>query len=150
MTGFVGDYKAKIDSKGRLVFPATLKRQLLSENSDKFIIKKDIYEKCLIIYTTQEWERQNSILRAKLNPYDRKHKIFLREYYRSSYEIYLDNNNRILIPSELIEYAEINKEVVFSGQDMKIELWAKQNYQANEMQADEFAKLAEEIMGIGF
>ncbi len=147
MVGFVGDYTAKMDSKGRVIFPAPLKKQLLSEKIDKFVIKKDIYEKCLILYTAEEWNRQNTILRTKLNPYDKRHKMFLREYYRSSSDIYLDNSNRILIPAELIRYAQITKDITFSGQDMKIEIWAKENYEASAMQAEDFAKLAEEIMG---
>lgn len=147
MATFIGDYTAKIDSKGRVIFPAPLKKQLLSEGLDKFVIKKDIYERCLILFTAEEWERQNEILRTKLNPYDRRHKMFLREYYRSSSDLYLDGSSRILIPSDLIQYAQIQKDVSFSGQDRKIELWAKELYDASAMAADDFANLADEIMG---
>jgi MraZ protein len=147
MTSFVGDYTGRIDSKGRVVFPAPLKKQLLVQGVDKFVVKKDIYEKCLVLYTMDEWERQNEILRSKLNPYDRKHKMFLREYYRNSSELHLDGSNRILLPSDLVEYADIDKEVAFSGQDRKIEIWAKEQYESVAKSAEDFAQLADEIMG---
>ena len=147
MTSFIGDYTGKVDAKGRVVLPASLKKQMLADGVDKFVIKRDIFEKCLILYTSEEWERQNSIIRAKINPYNKKHKIFLREFYRNSSEVQLDSNNRILLPADLIQYAEISKDVYFSGQDRKIEIWAKDKYQAIEESPEDFAQLAEEIMG---
>ena len=147
MTSFIGDYTSRVDTKGRVVLPAPLKKQLLVEGIDKFVIKKDIFEKCLILYTSKEWERQNSIIRAKINPYNKKHKTFLREFYRNSTEVQLDASNRILLPADLVKYAEINKDIYFSGQDRKIEIWAKDNYLSIEASAEDFAQLAEEIMG---
>jgi len=147
MASFVGDYTGKIDTKGRVSLPSALKKQMESSVADKFVAKKDIYEKCVILYTNEEWERQNEIIRSKLNPYNREHNKFLREFYRGTVEINLDANNRLLIPARLLEYAEIDKDICFSGQDKKIELWSKENYEKGEEASDDFANLAEKIMG---
>ena len=147
MTNFVGDHIVKIDSKGRISFPSSFLKQMSFESSEKFVIKTDIYEKCLILYTFEEWDRQTKIVRAKTNSFNPKHATFLREFYKGSAELKLDSNNRILIPSRLLEYAEIGKEIYMLGQDKKIELWAKDIYKSKELSADELAKLAEEIMG---
>ena len=114
--------------------------------SDKFVIKTDVYEKCLIIYTIDEWERQIKIIRAKTNSFNPKHAAFLREYYRGTAELKLDSNNRVLIPSRLLEYAEINKDVFMLARDSRIELWANEN-KTEQLSPEELAKLAKEVMG---
>ncbi len=147
MTSFIGDYTGKVDSKGRVVLPSSFVKQMSDANDGKFVIKNDIFEKCLILYSIDEWERQKSIIRAKINPYKRDHNKFLREFYRNTFEVALDSNNRILLPAKLVEYAEIKKEVNFSGQDKKIEIWSGDIYQSVAQESDDFANLAEDIMG---
>ncbi len=146
MTTFIGEYICKIDAKGRIMLPAAFKRRLSGQES--LVIKKDIFEKCLIIYPMDEWERQNKLIRQKLNPYKREHNHFLRGFYKDTAEVALDNNNRILITKRLLEAAEINKEVCLIGQDGKIEIWAKELYDKMEQNEDEFAALAEKIMDV--
>ena len=80
MTNFVGDHIVKIDSKGRISFPSSFLKQMPFESSEKFVIKTDIYEKCLILYAFEEWDRQTKIIRAKTNSFNPKHATFLREF----------------------------------------------------------------------
>src|SRR6266568_2290060 len=47
---FIGDYTCKIDVKGRVLLPAAFKKQMPAAAQDKFVIKKDIYENCLVLY----------------------------------------------------------------------------------------------------
>jgi len=147
MTSFIGDYTGKVDTKGRAVLPSAFKKQAPESATGKFVLKKDTFEKCLILYTSEEWERQNAIIRAKFNPNIKKHNLFLREYFRGTAEVSLDSAGRISIPSKLREYAKIGKEVYFCGQDMKIEIWAKEAYEAIEQSPDDFAALADELFG---
>ena len=147
MTTFIGDYNCKVDEKGRVTFPSTLKKQMSSASQGRFVVKKDIFEECLVLFPIEEWERQNSIIRSKINPYNKDHNKFLRNFYRGSAEIILDSNNRMLIPKRLLELANINKEAILTGQDGKIEIWSKELYDSTEEGYDDFAALAEKIMG---
>lgn len=147
MTTFIGDHNCKVDAKGRVLLPSALKKQLSPGAEEKFVVKKDIYEQCLIIYSMEEWQRQNEIIRKNTNPYNKEHNRFLRGFYHSAAEVVLDNTNRLLIPRRLLDDAGINKEVVLSGQDRKIEIWAKENYEKSIDKADDFAALADKIMG---
>jgi MraZ protein len=147
MESFVGDYTGKVDVKGRITFPSAFKKQMPDDSSTSFVIKKDIFEKCLILFTSDEWERQNKIIRAGINPYNKEHTKFLREFYRGTAEVTLDTNNRLLVPARLLEYAQIESEIYFSGQDRKIEIWAKNSYESKEESAEDFAELAEKILG---
>ena len=96
MTTFIGDYNCKVDEKGRVTFPSTLKKQMSSASESRFVVKKDIFEQCLVLFPIEEWERQNSIIRDKINPYNKEHNAFLRNFYRGSAEIVLDSNNKII------------------------------------------------------
>ncbi len=147
MFSFIGEYFCKIDSKGRVLFPSALKKQMENISFGKFVIKKDIYENCLILYPIDEWDKQNELLRAKLNPYNKEHSKLLRAYYRGTAEITLDANNRLLIPKRLMEQAGIKKEIYMSGQDKKIEIWSKQTFDTNVVDENEFSELAEKLLG---
>jgi len=147
MTNFIGDYTCKVDEKGRIMFPSALKKQIQEGTGDRFVIKKDIYEKCLVLYTIEEWERQNKIIREKINPYNREHNKFLRTFFKGTAEVTLDNNNRLLIPKKLLDEIEANKEVVLAGQFNKIEIWAKEYYEKIGCDEKEYIELAEKILG---
>ncbi|HAN18759.1 MAG: division/cell wall cluster transcriptional repressor MraZ [Bacteroidetes bacterium GWC2_33_15] len=147
MTTFIGDYNCKVDEKGRVTFPSMLKKQMNSASGERFVVKTDIFEKCLILFPMEEWERQNAIIRSKINPYNKEHNKFLRNFYKGSAEVILDSNNRLLIPKRLLDLANISKEAILAGQDGKIEIWSKDLYDAMAENQDDFAELAEKIMG---
>jgi MraZ protein len=147
MTTFIGDQACKVDAKGRLLLPATFKKQITSAVQDKFVVKKDIYEPCLVLYTMEEWKRQNDMIRKNANPFSKKFNQFLRAFYHGSAEVEMDAANRILIPKRLLEEVKIDKEVILSGQDSKIEIWSKDIYDQTIDKGDDFANLAEEVMG---
>lgn len=147
MTTFIGDYNCKVDEKGRITFPSSLKKQMGSVSESRFVVKKDIFEQCLVLFPIEEWERQNVIIRNKINPYNKEHNKFLRNFYRGSAEIILDSNNRMLVPKRLLDLANISKEAILAGQDGKIEIWSKELYESAEQGHEDFADLAEKIMG---
>lgn len=145
MSNFIGDYTCKLDAKGRLMFPAAFKKQLQGSGIDKFVVKKDIFESCLVLYPMDEWERQVKLIRKKINPYKKEHNMFLRKFYKGTAELVLDANNRIVIPKRLVEEIEAGSEVVLAGQNGKIEIWDKAKYEAFELSDDDFAGMAENI-----
>ncbi len=146
MNLFIGDFNCKADAKGRILFPSAFKKQMSSLANERFVIKKDLFEKCLVLYPIEEWERQNKIIRSKINPYNKEHNRFIRGFYKGTAEIILDGNNRMLIPKRLFEQVGITREVVLAGQDGKIEVWAKELYDNIVENDEEFARLTEKIM----
>lgn len=145
MTTFIGDYTCKLDAKGRVMLPAAFKKQLGGGVQEKFVVKKDVFESCLVMYPMDEWERQSKIIRKKTNPYNRKHNAFLRKFFMGTAEVVLDANNRILIPKRLIDEIEADKELVLAGQNGKIEVWSKTKYENMDISDNDFADMAEEI-----
>jgi MraZ protein len=147
MITFIGDYTVKLDAKGRASFPAAFIRQMKDTARDGFVVKRDVFETCLILYPMEEWERQNQLIRARTNTYNKEHARFLRMFYSGTAELSLDANNRILIPRRLLEYADIAEEVVMAGQSGRVELWSTTAYPGVSTADDDFAAMAEKILG---
>jgi MraZ protein len=146
MITFIGEYICTLDTKGRVILPAAFKKQMSGSNQERFVIKKDIFDKCLVLYPFEEWERQNKIIRKKINPYNKEHSLFLRHFFKGMAELFLDGNNRLLIPKRLLDEVDAVKEIVMAGQYGKIEIWAKELFEKMEVRDQEFASLAEKIM----
>lgn len=147
MISFIGDYNCKVDAKGRITLPSAFKRQMQAGVQEDFVLKSDVFEPCLILYPMKEWERQNQIIRSKTNPYNKEHARFLRMFFSGTAEVVLDGNGRILIPKKLLEFAGITREAVMAGQYGKIEIWAAGRYEQVSRADDEFAGMAERILG---
>lgn len=146
MSSFIGDYNCKIDAKGRLILPSAFKKQVSSDAQDQFVVKKDIYEDCLVLYPMDEWKRMVDILRSKINPYNKSHKQFLRGFYMDTAELSLDSSSRLTIPKKILSKIKVNKELKLVAQDDKIEIWNPETYERN-FDEHQFQDLADSIFG---
>jgi len=147
MATFIGDYPCKVDVKGRIILPMAFKKQMPAAAQDHFVVRKDIFENCLVLYAIDDWNRQLEKIRKKINPYNREHNMFLRNFFKGTAELTLDNNNRMLIPKRLMELIGAERDVVLAGQDGRIEIWTASVYETIGMPSEDFANLAEKLMG---
>jgi MraZ protein len=147
MATFIGDYTCKVDAKGRIILPMVFKKQLPADAPDHFVVRKDIFENCLVLYSIEDWNRQLDKIRKRINTYNREHNMFLRNFFKGTAELPLDNNNRILIPKRLMDLIGAERDVVLAGQDGRIEIWAADIYGKIDMPVEDFADLAEKLMG---
>ena len=149
MVKFIGEYSGKVDDKGRIIFPSAFKSLMPSDGDMRFVVKKDIFEDCLEMYTYQEWERQSEEVKSRLNFFNRKHAIFWREYMRDRAIVEPDAKlGRLSIPKRLLESIGAGKEVVFSGNDHKIEIWDKAKYESAAISGDDFIALTDILSDI--
>ncbi len=147
MATFIGDYTCKVDVKGRIILPMAFKKQMPAGAPDHFVVRKDIFENCLVLYAIDDWNKQLEKIRKRINPYNREHNMFLRNFFKGTAELSLDNNNRMLIPKRLLDLISAERDVVLAGQDGRIEIWSASVYETIEMPAEDFANLAEKLMG---
>jgi MraZ protein len=147
MATFIGDYTCKVDVKGRIILPAAFKKQMPADAQDHFVVRKDIFENCLVLFAIEDWNRQLVKIRKKLNPFNREQNMFLRNFFKGTAELSLDNNNRILVPKKLMDLIGANRDVVLAGQDGRIEIWAADIYDKIDMPAEDLANLAEKYLG---
>lgn len=146
MIQFLGEYTCKIDAKGRLRLPSPLLKQLGDLAGDGFVLNRG-FEKCLVLYPRIAWDSISKDIQ-KLNQYVKKNMDFIRYFFRGATELELDSNSRLLFPRRLLDYAQVEKELVLFAYFDKIEIWSKESYEAllNDEPTD-FDDLAEEVMG---
>ncbi|MBN2669707.1 MAG: cell division/cell wall cluster transcriptional repressor MraZ [Bacteroidales bacterium] len=146
MSSFIGDYICKVDAKGRIVLPASFKKQLDEAANDTFVIKKDIYEDCLVLHPKDEWQRMVDLLRQKLNPYNKTHKQFLRGFFMDTAELVLDSQNRLTIPKNILAKITWKQNLKLVAQDDKIEVWNPETYQKS-FDENQFQDIANQLFG---
>lgn len=143
MVTFIGTYTSRMDDKGRLVFPSPLKNMMPEGSDMRFVVKKDLFEDCLEMYTMEEWDRQSAEVRSRLNTFNEEHARFWRAYMRDRDIVEPDAKfGRITISKELLDRIGVTKEVVFAGNDYKIEIWPKEKYEASRISNEEFIAIA--------
>lgn len=146
MQQLLGEYECKLDAKGRLRMPSPLIRQLGGEGALSFVVNRG-FEQHLMLYPKPVWERISKEVN-QLNTYNRKNLAFIRYFYRGALEVEMDSADRVLIPRKLLEYADIEKEVVIFAYNDRMELWSKSSYeQLLAEEPENFLDLAEEVMG---
>lgn len=143
---FTGLISAKADSKGRVFFPSVFRKQLPAGDMS-FVLKRDIYEPCLVVYPQATWEAEVDALTARLNHWDRRQAMVLRRFLSDAETFTLDANGRMLLPRRFMEAAGIDKDVVFAGVGDRIEIWNKTRGAADFMSDEEFGRAVEELMG---
>ena len=104
MTKFVGEYRAKTDDKGRLVFPSAFKSLMDSTRPLRLVVKKNLFSPCLDIFTYEEWERESEEIKSRLNFFNREHAAFWRGYMSGRAMVEPDGKlGRISIPRPLLD-----------------------------------------------
>jgi MraZ protein len=106
--------------------PAKLRRQLSPEANDTFVMTQGI-DSCIDVYPMDQWQLFEQKL-LNLNPFKPQQSKFIRMILQHATEDKLDAQARILIPPNLLEYANIEKEVLILGALKKIELWNPKIY----------------------
>ncbi|CAI9428868.1 division/cell wall cluster transcriptional repressor MraZ [Candidatus Ornithobacterium hominis] len=147
MTSLIGSYECKVDAKGRLALPMGIRKQLEGFSHEGFVLKRSVFQPCLELYPMQEWQAVMKEI-SQLNRFKKKNNEFIRRFTAGVKPVELDNSGRIQIAKDLIQFANIDKNVVVSSSINIIEIWDKDKYEAEvSSDEDDFALLAEEVMG---
>ncbi len=138
----MGEYHHNLDSKGRVVMPSKFREKLQNE----FVMARGI-EKCLYVYTLEDWNK----LVQKLNTLSftkKDTRIFIRAFFSGATTCETDMQGRTTIPSSLISYASINKEITIIGASDHIEIWDKDMFDTFLMEnEDNLSNIAENLFG---
>ncbi len=128
-----------------MLVPASLKKQLPAI-AEGFVLKRSVFETCLELWPMSEWDKM-MVKIGKLNPFDKKNDKFIRRFMAGVKNVEIDDAGRLLIAKDLIEFASISKELVFSSKVNIIEIWDKQMYEATLEDDDfDFGELAQDVM----
>lgn len=143
---FTGNIDAKTDEKGRVFVPATFRKLLQQANLDSLILRKDIFQQCLVLYPENVWDAMVDAIAERTNPFDSKGRAAMRGFVAGAEKISMDGNGRILIPRRYLESADIQGEVRFIGMDDSIEIWNRQKAESLLDTPDSLAESLERLM----
>ena len=145
---FLGNIEAKTDAKGRAFLPAVFRKVLNASGEESLVLRKDIFEPCLVLYPETVWNERMDALRKRLSRWSRRDQMIYRQYVTDVEMITLDGNGRFLIPKRYLKMANIDQQIRFTGMDDCIEIWANSENNEPFMSAEEFSKAMEETMGM--
>ena len=147
MIHLIGTYSCKADAKGRVKLPVGLKRQLDPVAEEGFVLKRSVFQPCLELYPMTKWKEVMKEM-AGLSRFVQKNNDFIRRFNAGVRVLEMDSAGRILIPKDLADFAGISRELVLSSSIDIIEVWDEAKYEdVIDASADDFAALAEEVMG---
>lgn len=147
MNSLIGTYECKVDAKGRLMLPSAIKKQLMALLQDGFVLKRAVFQPCLELYPMAEWEALMQKMN-KLNRFKKKNNDFIRRFTAGVKVVEVDSAGRLLVPKDLMAFSGISKDIVVASAINIVEIWDKERYeQAIDDAADDFADLAEDVMG---
>jgi MraZ protein len=145
MDNFIGNIDAKVDAKGRVFVPADFRKILQLTADKRLILRKDIYEDCLVLYPTPVWEEELASLRAKLSKYGKRARQIYRKFVQDSELLEMDANGRILIPKRYLQLAAISGDVRFMGMDQTIEVWNPDRLNQQEPDEESFEQYMDQL-----
>ncbi|RLJ18529.1 cell division/cell wall cluster transcriptional repressor MraZ [bacterium endosymbiont of Escarpia laminata] len=118
---FRGVSKLNLDAKGRMAIPTRYRDGLVETCASQLVITGD-KDRCLLIYPKPAWLVIEEKLK-KLSALSRSARNLQRLYIGYAHETDMDGQGRILLPTELREFASLDKKVALVGQGDKFELW---------------------------
>ena len=120
---YIGTIESKVDGKGRVFLPSVFRKAMQSSGVERLVLRKDVLQPCLVLYTVDVWASQLAALRSRLNRWNADHQMVLRQFLSDVEVLPIDGNGRILVPRRYLRMASIEQCVRFVGMDDTIELW---------------------------
>ena len=143
---FLGTIEAKIDDKGRAFLPASMRKMMKDAVKERMVMRRDLFQPCLVLYPEDVWNRQMDSLRQRLNRWNKAHQQLFRSFVAEAEPIVLDGTGRLLIPRRCKEQIGIGQDIRFIGMGDTIEIWAAEKADEVMGDADGLGSVLEELM----
>lgn len=128
MVTFVDEYERQLDERGRIILPSKLRDVVCGT----VYVTQAPSEKCLHLYTEEEWSKVAAKVNQLPTATDRNAAAFVRLFFGKATAVTVDKQGRIPIAKRLIDYAGLSKEAVLVGANTRLEIWDAlewENYQ---------------------
>ncbi|MEA1947468.1 MAG: division/cell wall cluster transcriptional repressor MraZ [Thermodesulfobacteriota bacterium] len=122
---FRGSFFHTIDSKGRIIIPAKFRDVIKAQESNGVMVSR--IDGGLVAYTYDEWRNIETRI-LSLAEKSENMRRFRRVFIGGAFECACDKQDRILIPQNLRQYAELDKEIVLVGVLDHFEIWSRKSW----------------------
>lgn len=140
---FMGEFQHNIDDKGRVIIPVKFREEL----GTNFVITRGL-DHSLFVYPEAEWKQVEQKLKSL--PFTKGDaRKFTRFFFSGAIEVEIDKQGRVSIPSNLRDYAQLEKECVLIGVSNRVEIWSKESWDSYYQESEEsFNEIAESIVDL--
>ena len=128
---FLGNIEAKADSKGRVFLPAGFRKVLQASGEEVLVLRKDVYQKCLVLFPESVWNARLDLLKAQMSPWKPAHQQMFRQFVSEAETVALDGNGQ---------------DIRVIGMDDTIEIWSPQHLEEVQQSDEAFSAAFEDIM----
>jgi MraZ protein len=143
---FLGEYRHSLDEKGRLTLPSKFRDKLASG----IVVTRGL-DGCLFVFSAETWQAFTKILNEQLPFTQKSARDFSRFFFSGASDMIPDRQGRILLPSFLREYADLQSDVVVIGANTRIELWNPEKWAPTLLEVEANAEqIAEQFGNITF
>lgn len=139
MVDLIGEYRHKIDAKGRLALPASFRKVL---SKDLYVVNvpaDDPAEQCLYVFELEDlndWITSFFVADGGYNPRNKKHVLLRRNLKALAKDTEIDGSGRITIPASIREKAGLEKEVAIIGNTGYFEIWDAKRWDDQKAEVD--------------
>jgi MraZ protein len=120
---FLGEYQPNLTDGSRLALPKKLREQILG---DEVVLSRG-FEKCIFVYDKQDWINESQ--KQVDNPItDLRTRDMRRYMFAGASDSKLDSQGRIVVPTNLLTYAGLEKNITVIGAGDHIEIWNTENW----------------------
>lgn len=139
----IGEFEHSLDAKGRLIMPAKLREDI----GERFVVTKGL-DGCLFAFSLTEWT--NFEEKLKTLPLSNKNsREFTRFFLSGATECEIDKQGRFLIPNNLRQVANLEKEVIIIGVGTRVEIWNKDKWKSYSNDSISVEDIAENMTMLG-
>jgi len=125
---FAGEFRCKLDDKGRFFIPSSI-RELLDKgkpDQTKSVMFVRGQTECLWLYALQDWEQKLARARETLD--DDQSRLFMHFIVSETTTSEIDRSGRICVPRRLRELSGIEDEIVVIGMYDRMEVWSLEEW----------------------
>ncbi|MFQ3345686.1 MAG: MraZ protein [Porticoccaceae bacterium] len=133
---FRGSDPINMDTKGRMAIPTRYRGVLADMCSGNLVITIDMKSTCLTLSPLPEWKKFEEKV-AALPALDDLGEMLSRFVVGQAKDLQLDGSGRVLIPSELREYAQLERKIILVGRTQRLEIWSEDNWNTEREKSQE-------------
>jgi MraZ protein len=115
--------------KARISVPSSFRGTLAAQGSPDLIARRANHSPCIEIWPKTVFEAEVTQRQAGLDPFSREYETLMRRLLAHAHALTPDIDGRVVLPRELIDKAELDADVVFSGRHSFFQLWSRRRWE---------------------
>ena len=144
MSLFLSTFENKVDSKGRVSLPSSFRNVLLENNQTCVVLYESSINNCIEGCSLDRIEELSKKI-DDLDPFSSEKDAFATIILGGSSQASFDKDGRILLPKNLINFANITDNATFVGKGQIFEIWQPKLFEEYQKEARQKIKSNKDI-----